>query len=176
MGNANSKYDRTVYYGGDAQDMETLQRQENENLDRDLYYEERANKTPRPLRKLIRSVQVLMNELHDMDEDDEDYGEVLEEIESALYQLQKEDYPLEKLVDILDIDEFELAKENFRARNKRVTFQKPKIAFYEVDNISANTPLQKHASLGELSRHRQEMTDAYEEASKDPVWFGGSWI
>ena len=115
-----------------------------------------------------------MNELREIDEDDTYYRDVVDEINHVLENLYDLGYPIETLD--LEPDVFVDAQEHLsNKKNKgRVSFQTPKVAFYESDSIKSRTPMQKHASLEELHRHHDEMQRAYEQASQNPVWYGGN--
>jgi len=162
MGLSQTKYQRGGEGFGEDDDDDYNPRQ----------YETREEKYYRhQIRKLKQRVQLQMDTLRGMSEDDNNYFYVMAQLVSNIERLEDLGVPAHTLD--VDAEWFEEAKEYVEPKSRKVAFGTPSVAFYEPATLGRHTQLPRHESLEELSRHQDEMSDAFRQAEENPRWYGG---
>ena len=143
----------------------------------DDYQDDHVPRSPeqRRLRHRIiaikRRIQVVLEFLREADDDDEYVPEAMDQLEEDVLELEGLGVPMETLD--VEGEWYDEAKEYLPSKGKRVAFGKPSIAFYEPEKLGWETQLPRHESLEELSRHAQEIDQAYKDVEGQERWLRG---
>lgn len=139
-----------------------------EEIESQFQSQRAAKKQRKPYRPLLKYLQLLYAQLRDTDDDFEKafLEEEIHEYETELekYNVSTHDHSMFPI----DDDGGEPS-----ATGKKVSFGIPKMAFYTVDSIRRKSPIHRHSSLEEISRHQHEIQKAMENARENPIWYSG---